>query len=121
MAELQVDPNLPEITPDLSLIGWHREFCIELLGNGDARLFVRAVETSSFKASELQRAILFQRLDSRFTDRAACVEFIRTDLTSLADTARRSRPTKDNLFTTLEYDCDAWERVQSGVERWARR
>ena len=43
MAELQVDPKLPEITPDLSLIGWHREFCIELLGNGGARLFVRAV------------------------------------------------------------------------------
>jgi len=30
MADLQIDPNLPEIKPDLSLIGWHREFCIEL-------------------------------------------------------------------------------------------
>jgi hypothetical protein len=121
MAELQIDPNPPEIKPDLSLIGWHREFCIELLGNGDARIFVRAVERSSFKATELQRAILFQRLDSRFTDLAGCVEFIRADLARLADTARRSRPTKENLFTTLEYDRTAWERVQSGVEHWARR
>lgn len=121
MAELQVDPKLPEITPDLSLMGWHREFCIELFGNGGARLFVRAVERGSFKASELQRAILFQRLDSRFTDLTGCVEFIRTDLARLADTSRRSRPTKDNLFTTLEYDRAVWERVQSGVERWARR
>ena len=89
MAELQVDPNLPEIKPDLRLIGWHRELCIELLGNGEARLFVRAVEKSSFKATELQRAILFQRLDSRFADLAGCVEFIRKDLALLADTARR--------------------------------
>jgi len=37
MAELQVEPNLPEIKPDLRLIGWHHEFCIELLGNGEAR------------------------------------------------------------------------------------
>ena len=121
MAELQVDPNLPEIKPDLRLIGWHRELCIELLGNGEARLFVRAVEKGSFKATELQRAILFQRLDSRFADLAGCVEFIRKDLALLADTARRFRPTKDNLFATLEYDRAAWERVQSGVERWARR
>ena len=121
MSELQIDPNLPEIKPDLSLIGWHREFCVELLGKGDARLFVRAVETSSFKATELQRAILFKRLDSRFTDLAGCVEFIRADIARLADTARRSRPTKDNLFTTLEYDRAAWERVQSVIERWTRR
>ena len=121
MAELHIDPNLPEITPDLRLIGWHRELCVELLGNGSARVFVRAVEKSSFKASELQRAILFLRLDSRFTDLRGCVEFIRTDLTRLADAARRFRPTKDNLYTALEYDRAAWEHVQSGVERWARR
>ena len=121
MADLKIDPHVPEITPDLRLIGWHREFCVELLGDGVARVFVRAVEASSFKATELQRAILFQRLDSRFTDLPACVDFIRTDLTRLADTARRHRPTKDNLYTTLEYDRATWERVQSGVESWARR
>jgi hypothetical protein len=71
--------------------------------------------------TQAPRAILCERLDSRFTDLAGCVEIIRADLTRLADTARRSRPTKDNLFTTFEYDRDAWERVQSGVERWARR
>jgi hypothetical protein len=121
MAELQIDPQLPEITPAQSLSGWRREFCVELLGEGGARIFVRAVEKSSFKASELQRAILFHRLDSRFTDLAGCVEAIRTDITRLADTARRTRPDKENLFASVEYDRSAWERVQHGVERWARR
>jgi hypothetical protein len=121
MAELQVDPDLPEITPAQSLTGWRREFCVELLGDGGARIFVRAVEKSSFKASELQRAILFLRLDSRFTDLAGCVETLRTAIARLADTARRTRPDKENLFATVEYDRAAWERVQHGVERWARR
>ena len=121
MASLQIDPNLPELTPAQGLTGWHREFCIELLGDGVARIFVRSVEQSSLKATELQRAILFQRLHPRFTDLAGCVEALRPDLEALADTARRTRPDKANLFATMEYDRSAWERVQHGVDRWARR
>ena len=121
MASLQLEPDFPEITPAQSLTGWRREFCVELLGEGAARVFVRAVEETSFKATELQRAILFQRLDARFTDLAGCVGAMRPDLSRLADTARRTRPDKDNLFATVEYDRIAWERVQHGVDRWARR
>ena len=84
-------------------------FCVELLGEGAARIFVRAVESSSFKATELRRAILFVRLGARFSDLPACVDAIRPDLSILADTARRrSRPDKDNLFATVEYGRDAW-------------
>jgi hypothetical protein len=121
MATLQVDPNLTEITPAQSLTGWRREFCVELLGDGGARIFVRAVEKSSFKAAELQRAILFHRLDSRFRDLEGCVEAIRPDLDCLIDTARRTRPDKENLFASVEYDRAAWERVQQGIDRWAKR
>jgi hypothetical protein len=121
MATLQIDPNLPEITPVQSLAGSHREFCIELLGDAGARIFVRTVEESSLKATELQRAILFHRLDPRFTDLAGCIEAIQSDLRRLADTARRTRPDKENLFARVEYDRAAWERVQYGVDRWARR
>ena len=121
MATLQVDSNLPEITPAQSLTGWRREFCIELLGEGAARVFVRTVEQSSFKAAELQRAILFHRLDTRFDDLAGCVDALRLDLEQLADLARRIRPDKEHLFATVEYDRFAWEHVQHGVDRWARR
>jgi hypothetical protein len=121
MATLQVDPNLPEITPAQSLTGRHREFCVELLGDSGARIFVRAVEKSSFKAADLQRAILFHRLDSRVRDLEGCVEAIRPDRDCLVDTARRPRPDTENLFATLEYDRAAWERVQQGIDRWARR
>ena len=62
MANVQVDPELPDITPAQGPTGWRREFCIELLGDGGARIFVRAVESSSFKATELQRAITAVRL-----------------------------------------------------------
>ncbi len=65
---------------------------------------MRAVGKSSFKATELRRAILLVRLGTRFTDPAGCVEAIRTELSSLAETARRSRLDKDNLFATVEYD-----------------
>ena len=51
MAVLQIDPILPELKPAQSLTGLRREFCVELLGDGIARVFVRAVETSSFKAA----------------------------------------------------------------------
>ncbi len=121
MTMLQIDSNLPEITPAQSLAGWRREFCIELLGDGGARIFVRAVEQSSFKATELQRAILFHRLDPRFGDLLDCVEAMRPDLEHLADTARRTLPDKENLFATVECDRATWGRVQHDVERWARR
>lgn len=121
MASLQIDPNFPELTPAQGLTGWHREFCVELLGDGDARIFVRSVEQSSLKATELQRAVLFQRLSPHFTDLTGCVEALRPDLEILADTARRTRPDQANLFATVEYDRIAWERVRHGVDRWARR
>jgi hypothetical protein len=120
MTTLQIEPKLPEITPEQSLAGWRREFCIELLGDGGARVFVRAVEESSLKASELQRAILFHRLDPRFTDLVGCVETMQPDLRRLVDTARRVRPDKDNLYARVEYSRAAWERVQQGIDHWAR-
>jgi hypothetical protein len=121
MATLQIDPDMPQITPAQSLTGWRRELCLELLGEGAARVYVRAVEQSSFKAAELKRAILFHRLDPRFNDLAGCVEALRTELERLADTARRIRPDKEHLFAAVSYDRAAWERVQYGLDRWARR
>ena len=118
---LQVDPDLPEINPTRSLSGWHREFCVELLGEGAARIFVRAVQHSSFRAAELQRAILFHRLDPRFGDLAGCVKALQPELEGLAATARRALPSKENLFITVGYDRNAWDRVEQGVDRWARR
>jgi len=50
-----------------------------VLGEGTARIFVRAVEKSSFKAAELKRGVLFHRVDPRFTDLAGCVAAIQSD------------------------------------------
>lgn len=121
MPTFQVDPDIPQITPAQGLDGWRREFCIELLGQGAARIFVRAVEQSSFKATELQRAILFQRLGPRFTDLTGCVDRLRPELGRLADTARITQPDKDNLFSVVDYDRAAWDLVQQGLDHWARR
>lgn len=121
VASLQLEPAIPPITLSQSLTGWHREFCVELLGDGGARIFARAVQRSSFRASELQRAILFHRLDVRFSDLAGCVAALQADLERLASTARRAVPSKENLFITLDYDRNAWDRVEQGVDRWARR
>jgi hypothetical protein len=121
MATLHIDPALPQITPAQSLVGWHREFCVELLGGHSARIFVRAVETSSSKATELRRAILFQRLRPHFADLAACIDTARTELEQLIDTSRRVRPDSTNLFRAVEYDRLAWERVQLRIDRWGRR
>lgn len=120
-ALLQVDTELPELTPARSLSGWHRELCVELRGDDGARIFVRAVQQSSFKAAELQRAILFHRLDPRFSDLAGCVDTLQADLQCLASTARRAAPSRANLFVTLSYDRPAWDRVEQGVDRWSRR
>ena len=46
MASLQIDPHPPQLTPAQHLAGWRREFCAELLGEGAARIFVRAVVAS---------------------------------------------------------------------------
>jgi hypothetical protein len=121
MTALHIDPDIPRITPAQSLTGWRREFCIEVLGDGTARIFVRAVEQGSFKAAELKRGVLFHRVDPRFADLAGCVTAIQGDLEQLVDTARRVRPAKDNLFAALTYDRDSWERVQRGIDRWARK
>ena len=117
---LQVEADVPPLSPTESLNGWHREFCVELLGEGRARVFVRSVRQGSFKASELQRGVLFLRLDPRFTNLPGCVAALHSELKSLATTARRAAPNKANLYITLDYKRDAWERVEAGVERWAR-
>ena len=121
MATLQIDPEVPSVTPAQSLSGWRREFCIELQGEGVARIFVRAAQESSFKAAELQRAVLFHRLDPRFTDLAGCVQNLQPDLDRMVDTARRIKPDKNSLFATVTYDRTVWDRVQQGIDRWARR
>ena len=118
---LQIEPELPVITPAQGLAGWRRELCVEVVADGTLRIFVRVVQASSFKATELQRGFLFQRLDPRFTDLAGCIQALQADLEKLAATARRTRPDKDNLFRTVEYDRVAWERVQDGLDRWGRR
>ena len=120
MAQLHIQPELPTLTPVQSLTGWRREFCIELLGHGEARIFVRAVELSSFKALELKRAVLFQRIDPRFTDMAGCVAALRPDLERLADTAVLT-PDKEHLFATVTFDGAAWDRVLQGLDHWTRR
>jgi hypothetical protein len=120
MATLHLEPELPVLTQVQSLTGWRREFCIELLGRREARIFVRAVEVSSFKATELRRAILFHRVDPRFAEIAGCVASLQLDLERLADTAQRIKPDKDNLFATVTYEREAWERVQQGLDRWTR-
>jgi hypothetical protein len=121
MAHLQIDPEPAPLTPTQSLSGWHRELCVELLGGGAARVFVRSVQQSSYRAAELQRGTLFLRLDPRFTDLPGCVQELQPSLTQLADTARRLQPGKDNLFQVLHHDRAAWDDVQRRVEGWARR
>ena len=62
MATLHIEPTVPLLTPAASLTGWRREFCVELLGDAAARIFVRAVEEGSHRAAELKRGVLFRRL-----------------------------------------------------------
>lgn len=121
MARLQVDPEPAPLTPEQSLAGFKRELCFELLGEGHARIFVRNVQQSSFGAAELQRGVLFIRLDPRFRDLPAYVQSLQPMLDTLADTARRMRPDKDNLFQVLQYDRAAWHEVQMATDRWSRR
>lgn len=121
MATLHVDDHWPEIEPLHSLTGWRREFCVELLGDGGARIFVRAVPASSQKAEELKKAVLFHRIDTRFADLAGFVDSARPTLEQLAMTATRHAPDKDNLFTAVAYDTALWERLVQALERWQRQ
>ena len=121
MATLHIDLDFPVLTPELSLTGWRREFCVELQGSGAARVFVRAVETGSLKADELHRAIVFHRLETRFADLPGCIEALRPSLERLAESARRVQPAQDNLFASVTYDKAAWEGITKELDRWARR
>ena len=118
---LQIDDTDPPLTSAQTLTGWRREFCVELLGDGQARIFLRAVEASSLKATELHRGVLFHRVNSAFADLAGCVTATRDLLEQLAKTAVRQQPSKDNLFAAVTYDRRTWESVVDAIERWQRR
>ena len=60
-------------------------------------------------------------MDPRFADLAGCIEAIRPALESLADTAQRVSPNKDNLFVSVIYDRAMWECVQDHIARWGRK
>jgi hypothetical protein len=121
MANLRVDPTIPVLASGQSLTGWRRELCVQLLGESEARIYVRAVESPSMKADELRQAILFHRVGASFADLEGCVAAIGEPLEHLARTAVRQKPSKDNLFAAVIYDRSAWERVVQGIERWQRR
>lgn len=118
---LHIDETQQPLTSEQVLTGWRREFCVELLGGGDARVFLRVVEAASLKATELHRGVLFHRLSAAFADLGGCVAAAREPLERLAGTAVRQRPSQDNLFAAVTYDRGAWEAVVSAVERWQRR
>jgi len=118
---LHIDDNPATLTPEQTLTGWRREFCVELLGDGQARIFLRAVEAASLKASELHRGVLFHRVGSPFNDLAGCVAAARDPLERLARSAVRQQPSKDNLFAAVTFDRSAWDSVVDAVERWQRR
>jgi hypothetical protein len=121
MANLEVDSARPALTAAQTLTGWRREFCVELLGEGRARIFLRAVESPSMKADELRKAVLFHRVGAGFDDLDGCVAAVREPLEQLARTAVRQQPGKDNLFAAVTWDRGAWDRVVQGVEQWQRR
>lgn len=118
---LHIDDHQISLTSEQTLTGWRREFCVELLGDGQARVFVRAVEAASLKATELKRGVLFHRVSSSFSDLTGCAAAAREPLERLASTAARQQPSKDNLFAAVTYDRNAWEAVISAVESWQRR
>jgi hypothetical protein len=118
---IQISETQPTLTAEQSLTGWRREFCVELLGDGQARVFLRAQESASMKATELQRAILFHRVGAGFADLAGCAAAAREPLERLARSALRQRPCQDNLFAAVTYDHAAWEAVVDAIERWQRR
>ena len=118
---LHIEDNQISLTSEQTLTGWRREFCVELLGDGQARVFLRALETASLKATELKRGVLFHRVNSSFSDLTGCAAAAREPLERLAATAARQQPSKDNLFEAVTYDRNAWEAVVQAVEQWQRR
>ena len=118
---LQIDDTPTPLTPAQTLTGWRREFCIELLGDGNARIFLRAVETPSLKATELHRGVLFHRVGAAFADLPGCVASAQPVLERLAGSAVRQQPDKDNLFAAVTYDRAAWDLVVRAVDTWQRR
>ncbi len=118
---LQIDDNYPALTSEQTLTGWRRELCVELLGEGQARVFMRAVAAPSLKATELKRAVLFHRVHSNFADLGGCVTAAQDAFEKLARSAVRQQPGPDNLFATVTYDRSAWDAVVDVAERWQRR
>ena len=118
---LQIIETPVTLTVEQSLTGWRREFCVELLGDGQARVFLRALAAASLKATELQRALLFHRVAAEFADLPGCVAAAREPLERLAGSAIRQVPAQDNLFAAVSYDRAAWDAVVDAVERWPRR
>ena len=117
---LHIDETETPLSAEQTLTGWRREFCVELLGEGQARIFLRTVAAPSLKATELHRGVLFHRVSSGFADLAGCVAAAREALEQLARTATRQQPSQDNLFAAVTYDRAAWDAVVSAVERWQR-
>ena len=117
---LEIDETPATLTSEQTLAGWRREVCVELLGEGRARIFLRAVEAASLKATELRRGVLFHRVSSAFADLPGCVAAAREPLERLARTAQRQQPTQDNLFAAATYDRAAWDSVVNAVEQWQR-
>ncbi|MDR7296861.1 hypothetical protein J2X16_002208 [Pelomonas aquatica] len=118
---LQIEEAQTTLTSAQMLTGWRREFCVELLGEARARIFLRAVESPSRKAAELHRGVLFHEVSSAFADLPGCAAAASEPLELLASTATRQQPSKDNLFAAVTYDRSAWESVVSAVDRWQRR
>lgn len=118
---LQIDDTPALLSTEQTLTGWRREFCVELLGEGQARVFLRAVETASLKATELHRGVLFHRVGAGFADLPGCVAAAREPLEQLARGAVRQLPSQDNLFAAVTYNRVAWDRVTGAIDAWQRR
>lgn len=118
---LHIEETETPLSAEQTLTGWRREFCVELLGEGQARIFLRAVAAPSLKATELHRGVLFHRVGSTFTDLAGCTAAVRDLLEQLARTAVRQQPSKDNLFAAVTYDRSTWDRIVLALEQWQRR
>ncbi|MFG6465803.1 hypothetical protein [Roseateles sp. BYS87W] len=119
--DLHLDPQLPELTPAQALTGWRRELCIELLGDGRARVFMRLLHAPSHKAAELQHGVLFHRVGAGFQDLPGCMEAAGDALRRLVASAQRQLPCRENLFVAVIHDAQAWEAVTDAVDRWQRR
>lgn len=119
--DLQIESQLPALTADLALTGWRREFCVDLLGDGRARIFTRTMVSPTHKMAELQHGVLFHRIGAGFQDLRSCVQAAAAPLRVLVASAVRQQPCRDNLFLAVTYDHRAWELVTEALDRWQRR